>query len=151
MGETFKYAAPVAGSLGFSVEDTAEAIGLMANAVIKSTQAGTSLRSVMTALAGEVKICGESIGEVEIQTTNADGSMRELSDILADCRTAFAGLSESEQASAAQALVGKNAMSGFLALMNAAPADIEKLSGAISDCDGTSLKMAETMQDNLAG
>lgn len=151
MGETFKYAAPVAGSLGFSVEDTAEAIGLMANAGIKSTQAGTSLRSIMTALAGEVKFCGESIGEVEIQTTNADGSMRELSDILANCRVAFAGLSESEQASAAQALVGKNAMSGFLALMNAAPADIEKLSGAISDCDGTSLSMAETMQDNLAG
>lgn len=151
MGETFKYATPVAGSLGFSVEDTAEAIGLMANAGIKSTQAGTSLRSIMTALAGEVKFCGESIGEVEIQTTNADGSMRELSDILADCRTAFAGLSESEQASAAQALVGKNAMSGFLALMNAAPADIDKLSGAISNCDGTSLSMAETMQDNLAG
>ncbi|WP_295218406.1 phage tail tape measure protein [Ruminococcus sp.] len=151
MGETFKYAAPVAGSLGFSVEDTAEAIGLMANAGIKSTQAGTSLRSIMTALAGDVKFCGESIGEVEIQTTNADGSMRELFDILADCRVAFAGLSESEQASAAQALVGKNAMSGFLALMNAAPADIDKLSGAISDCDGTSLSMAETMQDNLAG
>ena len=151
MGETFKYAAPVAGSLGFSVEDTAEAIGLMANAGIKSTQAGTSLRSIMTALAGEVKFCGESIGEVEIQTTNADGSMRELSDILADCRVAFSGLSESEQASAAQALVGKNAMSGFLALMNAAPADIDKLSGAISNCDGTSLSMAETMQDNLAG
>ena len=151
MGETFKYAAPVAGSLGFSVEDTAEAIGLMANAGIKSTQAGTSLRSIMTALAGEVKFCGESIGEVEIQTTNADGSMRELSDILADCRVAFAGLSESEQASAAQALVGKNAMSGFLALMNAVPADIDKLSGAISNCDGTSLSMAETMQDNLAG
>lgn len=151
MGETFKYAAPVAGSLGFSVEDTAEAIGLMANAGIKSTQAGTSLRSIMTALAGEVKFCGESIGEVEIQTTNADGSMRELSDILADCRIAFSELSESEQASAAQALVGKNAMSGFLALMNAAPADIDKLSGAISNCDGTSLSMAETMQDNLAG
>ena len=151
MGETFKYAAPVAGSLGFSVEDTAQAIGLMANAGIKSTQAGTSLRSIMTALAGDVKFCGESIGEVEIQTTNADGSMRELSDILADCRTAFAGLSESEQASAAQALVGKNAMSGFLALMNAAPADVDKLSGAISNCDGTSLSMAETMQDNLAG
>ena len=151
MGETFKYAAPVAGSLGFSVEDTAEAIGLMANAGIKSTQAGTSLRSIMTALAGDVKFCGESIGEVEIQTTNADGSMRELFDILADCRIAFSGLSESEQASAAQALVGKNAMSGFLALMNAAPADIDKLSGAISNCDGTSLSMAETMQDNLAG
>ncbi|MBQ8622226.1 MAG: phage tail tape measure protein, partial [Oscillospiraceae bacterium] len=106
MGETFKYAAPIAGALGFSVEDTAEAIGLMANAGIKSTQAGTSLRTIMTNLSGEVKICGASIGEVTIATTNADGSMRELSDILADCRTAFNGLSESEQAAAAEALVG---------------------------------------------
>ncbi len=151
MGETFKYAAPVAGALGFSVEDTAKAIGLMANAGIKSTQAGTSLRSIMTVLSGDVKFCGEALGEVQIQTTNADGSMRELTDILADCRVAFSQLSESEQASAAKTLVGKNAMSGFLALMNAAPADIEKLQGAISSCDGTSLSMAETMQDNLNG
>jgi TP901 family phage tail tape measure protein len=151
MGETFKYCAPIAGALGFSAEDTAEAIGLMANAGIKSSQAGTSLRTVMNSLAGEVKICGAGIGEVTVATSNADGSMRSLSDILADCRVAFAGLSESEKAAAAEALVGKNAMSGFLALMNAAPADIEKLSGAIADCDGTAAGMAETMQDNLAG
>lgn len=151
MGETFKYCAPIAGALGFSAEDTAEAIGLMANAGIKSSQAGTALRTIMNNLAGEVKICGSNIGEVTVATTNADGSMRELSDILADCRTAFAGLSESEKAAAAETLVGKNAMSGFLALMNAAPADIEKLSGAIADCDGTAADMAETMQDNLAG
>ena len=124
MGETFKYCAPIAGALGFSAEDTAEAIGLMGNAGIKSTQAGTALRTIMSNLSGEVKICGSSIGEVTIATTNADGSMRDLSDILADCRTAFSKLSESEKASAAEALVGKNAMSGFLALMNAAPADI---------------------------
>jgi len=151
MGETFKYCAPIAGALGFSAEDTAEAIGLMANAGIKSTQAGTSLRTIMNSLSGEVKICGSNIGEVTVATANADGSMRDLSDILADCRTAFAGLSESEKAAAAETLVGKNAMSGFLALMNAAPADIEKLSGAIAGCDGTAEKMAETMQDNLAG
>ena len=151
MGETFKYAAPIAGALGFSVEDTAEAIGLMANAGIKSTQAGTSLRTIMTNLSGEVKICGASIGEVTIATTNADGSMRSLSDILADCRTAFHGLSESEQAAAAESLVGKNAMSGFLALMNAAPGDIDKLSSAIDNCNGKSEEMATTMQDNLEG
>lgn len=151
MGETFKYAAPIAGALGFSVEDTAEAIGLMANAGIKSTQAGTSLRTIMTNLSGEVKICGASIGEVTIATTNADGSMRELSDILADCRVAFNGLSESEQAAAAETLVGKNAMSGFLALMNAAPADIDKLSSAIDTCSGKSEEMATIMQDNLEG
>ena len=151
MGETFKYAAPIAGALGFSVEDTAEAIGLMANAGIKGSQAGTSLRTIMNNLAGEVKICGSAIGEVTIQTTNADGSMRELSDILADCRAAFSQLSESEQAAAAETLVGKNAMSGFLALMNAGEADINKLSSAIENCDGTSQRMAETMQDNLEG
>lgn len=151
MGETFKYCAPIAGSLGFSVEDTAEAIGLMANAGIKSTQAGTSLRTIMTNLSGEVKICGASIGQVTVATTNADGSMRSLSDILADCRTAFSGLTESEKASAAEALVGKNAMSGFLALMNAGEADVAKLSGAISGCDGAAQSMADTMNDNLAG
>lgn len=151
LGESFKYCAPIAGALGFSCEDTAEALGLMANAGIKSTQSGTSMRSIMTALSGEVKFCSESFGEMEIATTNSDGSMRSLSDILADCRVAFDQMSESEKASAAETLVGKNAMSGFLALMNAAPADIDKLSGAIANCDGTSLQMAETMQDNLAG
>ena len=151
MGETFKYCAPIAGALGFSVEDTAEAIGLMANAGIKSSQAGTSLRTIMNNLSGEVKICGESIGEVEIATTNADGSMRELSDILADCRAAFAGLSESEKAAAAESLVGKNAMSGFLALMNAGEGDINKLSAAIAGCDGKAQEMADTMNNNLEG
>ena len=151
MGETFKYCAPIAGALGFSAEDTAEAIGLMANAGIKSSQAGTALRTIMNNLAGDVKISGKSIGDVTIATTNADGSMRNLSDILADCRSAFGNLTESEKAQAAESLVGKNAMSGFLALMNAGQGDIDKLSSAIDNCDGSAEKMAMTMQDNLAG
>lgn len=151
MGETFKYCAPIAGALGFSAEDTAEAIGLMANAGIKSSQAGTALRTIMNNLAGDVKISGKAIGDVTIATTNADGSMRDLSDILADCRSAFGNLTESEKAQAAESLVGKNAMSGFLALMNAGEGDIEKLSSAIDNCDGSAEKMAMTMQDNLAG
>ena len=151
MGETFKYCAPVAGALGFSAEDTAEAIGLMANAGIKSSQAGTAMRSMMTNLTGEVKFTGAAFGELTVQTTNTDGSMRSLGDILADCRAAFAQMSESEKAANAEALVGKNAMSGFLAVMNAAPGDIEKLNSAINNCDGTAEKMAATMQDNLAG
>lgn len=180
MGETFKYCAPIAGALGFSAEDTAQAIGLMANAGIKGSQAGTALRAIMNNLAGEVKITGSALGEVTIATTNADGSMRDLSDILSDCRGAFSQLSESEQAAAAEALVGKNAMSGFLALMNAGDADIEKLSSSIDHCSDTFVKtvdgaiipmsqafeegidwieeyngvadqMASVMQDNLAG
>lgn len=151
MGETFKYCAPVAGALGYSAEDVAEAIGLMGNAGIKSTQAGTALRTMMTKLQGELKLSGEALGEVTIQTANADGSMCELSDILADCRTAFSKMSESEAAAAAETLVGKNAMSGFLALMNSAPGDIDKLRNAIENCDGSAEDMAAIMQDNLNG
>ena len=151
MGETFKYCAPIAGALGFSAEDTAEAIGLMANAGIKSTQAGTALRTIMNNLAGEIEISGKELGKVTIQTTNADGSMRSLSDILGDCRSAFSRLSESEKANTASALVGKNAMSGFLALMNASQSDVDKLSNAIANCDGTTQKMADDMQNNLNG
>lgn len=151
MGETFKYCAPIAGALGFSAEDTAEAIGLMANAGIKGSQAGTALRTIMNNLTGDIELSGQALGDVTIKTTNADGSMRDLSDILADCRGAFSQLTESEQAQAAESLVGKNAMSGFLALMNAGESDIEKLSSAIANCDGTAESMANTMQDNLEG
>lgn len=158
MGETFKYCAPIAGALGYTAEDTAEAIGLMANAGIKSSQAGTSLRTIMTRLQGELELSGEALGDVTIQTANADGSMREFSDIIADCRGAFSRMTESEKAAAAETLVGKNAMSGFLALMNAAPGDIEKLENAISTCSeevdgysGAAGKMAAVMQDNLNG
>ena len=143
MGETFKYCAPIAGALGFSAEDTAQAIGLMANAGIKGSQAGTALRTIMNNLTGEIKLSGKALGDVTIATTNADGSMRDLSDILADCRGAFSQLSESEQAAAAEALVGKNAMSGFLALMNAGEGDIDKLSSAIDSCSDTFVKTVD--------
>ena len=151
MGETFKYAAPIAGALGYSIEDTAEAIGLMANSGIKASQAGTSLRTIMTNLSGDFTVSGKAIGDVTVKTQNADGTMRSFSEILNDTREAFAGLTEAEKASNAEELAGKNAMSGFLALVNAAPADIDKLSGAIENCDDAAQGMSETMQDNLSG
>lgn len=151
MGETFKYAAPIAGSLGYKIEDVAESIGLMGNAGIKSSQAGTSLRRIMTSLNKDFTISGKRLGEVTIKTTKADGSMRKWNDIIEDSRKAFSKLSESEQATAAEALVGKNAMSGFLALMNASPKDIKKLEDALHNADGASKDMAQTMLDNTKG
>ena len=75
MGETFKYCAPIAGAMGYSAEDTAQAIGLMANSGIKGSQAGTALRTIMTKLQGELKLSGAAFGDMTIQTANADGSM----------------------------------------------------------------------------
>lgn len=151
MGETFKYCSTLAGAMGFAIEDVAEAIGVMANSGIKSTMAGTALRTLLTKLSDEVKITGDAIGEVTIKTSNADGSMRGLTEILTDMRAAWAGLTESERATQAEAIAGKNAMSGFLALMNAGESDVEKLRAAIEECDGASAQMAETMQDNVSG
>lgn len=151
MGETFKYCASIAGAMGYSVEDTSVAIGLMANSGIKASNAGTAMRKMMTQLQGVVEVQGEGIGKVAIACSNADGSMRDLNDILIDCRTAFKGMSEEEKAANAEALVGKTAMAGFLAVMNASEQDINKLSGAINNCDGVSQSMADTMNNNLTG
>lgn len=151
MGETFKYAAPIAGALGYTIDDTALAIGLMANSGIKASQAGTSLRTIMTELQGDLVVTSGSFGELLVQTTNADGSMRGLTEIMDDLRLAFSHMTEAEQVANAELLVGKQAMSGFLAIMNAAPADIDKLTNAILHADGAAEQMATTMQDNLEG
>lgn len=151
MGETFKYCAPIAGALGFSIEDVSEAIGLMANSGIKSTMAGTALRMMFTKLSEGITVVGKNLGEVEIKTSNADGSMRSLKEILTDLRTAFEQLEPAERASQAQAIVGQNAYTGFLSLMNAGEADVNKLRTAIENCDDSSAKMADTMTNNTAG
>lgn len=96
LGESFKYAAPLAGAFGFSVEDTALALGLMANSGIKASQSGTSLRKIFTALTGELKIAQKDGSEFVVATQNADGSMRGLKDIIDDVRVAFNGMSEAD-------------------------------------------------------
>ena len=151
MGETFSYCAPIAGALGFSIEDVSEAIGLMANSGVKSSMAGTALRTLFTKLSDDIKITGQNLGEVTIQTSNADGSMRSLKNIVTDMRAAFSQLSESEKSSAAESIAGKYAMTGLLTLMNAGSEDVDKLRGAIENCDGATSDMAETMQNNAAG
>lgn len=158
MGETFKYVAPVAGALGYSAEDTALAIGLMANAGIKSSHAGTALRAVITRLSTDAGASSEKLGalgtlteELGVQFYNADGSARDFGDVLMDTRKAWQGLTAEEQINYASTIAGQEAIAGWNAIMNASEADVQKLTGAIEDADGAAQKMAETMQDNLAG
>lgn len=151
MGETFKYVAPVAGALGYSAEDTAAAIGLMANAGIKSSQAGTSLRSIMSRLAKPTKEVQTAMNALEVSLTNSDDSMKELNEVIKDLRAGFSGLSEAEAAELASSLAGQEAMSGLLAIVNASDEDFNKLQDSIYSCDGAAAQMAETMNDNLQG
>lgn len=151
MGQTFKYAAPVVGALGYSMEDTAVAIGLMANAGIKAEQAGTSLRSIMSRLSAPPKECATAMDELGISLTDSEGNMKSLDEVMMDLRGAFDGLSETEQTAMAKHIAGQEAMSGLLAIVNAAPADFDKLTDAVANSEGAAEKMAKTMQDNLGG
>lgn len=151
MGDTFKYVAPVAGALGYSVEDTAVAIGLMANSGIKASQAGTSLRQLFTNLTHPVGQAKEAIEQLDISITNADGTMKPLSQTLQELRSKFDGMTEAEKAQYAAMLAGQEGMSGLLAIINTSQDDFDLLTKQINNSAGAAEDMAETMMDNTAG
>ena len=151
MGQTFQYAAPIVGALGYNMEDTAVAIGLMANAGIKGEKAGTALRSVLTRLSAPPKECADAMDKLGISLTDENGKMKDLNVVMGDLRKAFSGLSETQQTQYAKALAGQEAMSGLLAVVNAAPEDFDKLTKAVNNSTGASKEMAATMQNNVNG
>lgn len=151
MGETFKYVAPLAGTLGYSAEDVAVAVGLMANSGIKAGQAGTSLRAALSSLLNPSEKAAGLMEDLGISMTDVNGNSLPLADTFDMLREAFSGLAESEQASAAAVLFGQEAMSGMLSIINAAPADIEKLTEAVANSEGAAANMSAVMQDNVGG
>lgn len=151
MGYTFKYAAPVAGALGYNMEDLAIATGLMANAGIKGEQAGTTLRAGLTNLVSPAKTAAEAMEKYGINIKNADGTVKPLAETMEYLREKLSELPEAEQAAAASAIFGKEAMSGWLAVINTSDEEFAKLSKAIYGSEGAAKQMAATMQDNLKG
>lgn len=151
MGETFKYVAPVAGAMGYSAEDVATAVGLMANSGIKASQAGTSLSTMLSRMAKPTKEVQAAMDALGISLTDSDGNMKSLHEVMGDLRTGFGGLSEAESITMATMLGGQEAMSGLLAIVNASDADYQKLTDSIGACDGAAASMADTMQNNLEG
>lgn len=151
MGETFQYAAPVAGALGYSIEDTALAIGLMANAGIKGSSAGTALRTTLTNLSKPSSDVAGYMEALGISLTDSQGKMRSLSSLMSILRTRFKDLTAAQQAEYAAGIAGKEAMSGLLAIVNASEADYQKLTAAINQCNGAAQEMSQIKLDNYAG
>ncbi|WP_195370850.1 phage tail tape measure protein [Coprococcus comes] len=151
MGETFKYVAPVAGAMGYSVEDCSVAIGLMANSGIKASQAGTSLRQMLSRLAKPTDEVQSAMDQLGISLTDSAGNMMSLDTVMSDLRNGFKGLSKAEQAQLATSLAGQEAMSGLLAIVNASDGDFDKLKDSIYNCKDAAANMAAVAQDNLAG
>lgn len=179
LGESYKYCASTAGTMGYSLEDVTESLGLMANAGVKGSQAGNTLKNAMINLAkptdamasvmkqydislvdgnGKMKSWNavvedlrRTMGDASIELTDANGNLKDYDTLVQDASNSTDGLAKVQKINAVATLFGKESTAGMLSLINAAPADIEKLNGAILNSSGTAKEMSDIMQDNLNG
>lgn len=151
LGESFKYVAPLAGALGYSAEDASIALGLMANAGIKGSQAGTSLKTALANMSAPTDKQAAAMEKLGLSLMDGEGNMKSMREVMVDMRSNFAGLSEAEQTAAASTIFGKEAMSGMLAIINASEEDFKKLTKAIDNSSGAAEEMAAIRLDNLEG
>lgn len=152
LGESFKYVATIAGSAGYSIDEMAVSLGILANNGIKGSQAGTGLaRMINNMLNPTSDEAAELIEQLGIKMANSDGTMREWTDVVADLRKSFSGLTEEEKIQYAETIAGQRGMTAMLALVNATDEDFQSLTTSIQNCDGATSKMASTMLDNAKG
>lgn len=151
MGETFKYAGSMAGSLGYSIEDVALMTGLMANTGVKGTMAGTALNSIFTRLSTNTNGAADALSDLGIEFYTQKGNARDLSDVMEELRQATAGMNDEQKSNLANTIAGTQAQKGLLAILNASEEDYKKLAESINNADGAATKMSETRLDNLSG
>lgn len=151
MGETFKMSASIAGALGYSVEDVATAVGLMANSGVKGSIAGTALKNTFNGLLEGVTLTSAAFGEYEYTSIKADGTMKGFRETIDELRVCFDQMTEAERVNNAMALAGQRGYNGLLAILNATDEDYASLSASIDNCTGAAAKMAAIKLDNMNG
>lgn len=151
MGETFKMSASIAGALGYSVEDVAIAVGLMANSGVKGSIAGTALKNTFNGLLEGVTLTGAAFGEYDYTAVKADGTMKSFSDTIDELRVYFDQMSEAERVNNAMTIAGQRGYNGLLAILNATDEDYASLTNNINNCTGAAQRMAAVKLDNMNG
>lgn len=151
MGETFKSSSSVAGALGYSIEDVAVMVGLMANNSVKGSRAGTALRNIFNGLLGGVTLTAKAFGELDYSAVNSDGSMKGLMETVEDLRGYFGQMTEAERVNNAMTIAGMRGYNGLLAILNATNEDFQSLYASINNCNGAAERMAKVKLDNLNG
>ncbi len=151
MGETFKSSSSVAGALGYSIEDVAVMVGLMANNSVKGSRAGTALRNIFNGLLGGVTLTAKAFGELDYSAVNSDGSMKGLMETVEDLRGYFSQMTEAERVNNAMTIAGMRGYNGLLAILNATNEDFQSLYNSVTNCTGAAQRMASVKLDNLNG
>lgn len=151
LGEAFKYAAPLAGSYCYRLEDVATALGMMANAGVKGSMSGTALAGIITRLGTNTNGARDAIEELGVEFYNSDGTARSLSDVLKELCDATANMDTQQKAALASTVAGMEAQKGLLAILNQGSAAYGELEGKIKSCNGTASDMAQNMESGLGG
>ena len=151
MGETFKMSASVAGALGYSIEDVAVAMGLMANSGVKGSIAGTALKNTFNGLLEGVTLTSAAFGEYEYSAVRADGTMKDFGSTVDELRGYFERMTEAERVNNAITIAGERGYNGLLAVLNATEADYTSLTANINNCTGAAQRMAAVKLDNMNG
>lgn len=151
MGEAMKYIAPVAKAMGQSLEMTAAAVGIMSDAGIKGSQAGTSLRGALSRLAKPTEAMTKTMEKLGLEFYDAQGNMLPLDDIIGELESSMAGLTQEQRNNALVTLFGQESLSGMLALIERGPDELSALSKSFEEADGAAGDMADTMLDNTSG
>lgn len=147
-GEAMKYVAPVAKAMGLSLEEVTASIGLMANAGIKGSQAGTTLRGALSRLADPSKEAAGAMKQIGFNAFDSHGKLLSLEDIIGKLQKSTKGLTDKQKEQAISTIFGQEAMSGMLTLVSAGPQQLDELTKSLKNSDGAAKNMAQTMQDN---
>lgn len=151
MAEAMKYAGPIAGALGIEFEQTAAAIGIMSNAGIKGSQAGTALRGALTRLSNPTDEAADAMKALKINAFDAQGKMKPLSQFIPELQSAMEGLTEKEKTAALATIFGQNALSGMMSLVESSPEELGALAGSLENCDGAAKNMADRINSGMPG
>ncbi|OAO78050.1 Phage tail length tape-measure protein [Anoxybacillus flavithermus] len=151
MQYTFKYAAPIAKTLGISLEELAAATEIMANNGIRGEQAGTTLRGALIRLSDPPKEAREALAELGIQVTDSQGQMLPFGDIIGQLSEKTKNMSNAQKLAALSTIFGTEAASGMLTVIEAGPQKLDSLTKSLQNSSGASKEAAEKMKNNLKG
>jgi len=151
LGETMKYAAPIADTFGMNIEETTVLAMEFANGGIKASMAGTALRAGLSRLAKPPKAAANALADLGQETTNADGSMKNIRTIIDELSPKFNALSNSQQIAAAKAIFGEEAYAGWIMVLKNGVGEFDKFKGMLDKSEGSAEAMAKVMSNNLSG
>lgn len=151
LGDAMKMVAPVAEGLGWSMEDTATAVAKMSDAGIQGQRAGTALRAMLLSLANPTGQTADAMEELGINILDANDNMLPLPELVAEVSNKFEGMSDTQRTAAAQMLVGREAASGFLAIMKNSPEDLQEYITGLENSEGAAQRLSDIQNDTLIG